>query len=367
MAKRIRLKVLENYTKSLTELGMQRYLGHHKVIRFTSEGYPVYSISLPPLLSPAYANSEINSKYRVIQNRPLPNLASIALTDVCNAKCEHCSFFNSLDDKTKEPLSVEEMKDLLRQSQDLGVSVIDFVGGEPLMHPHWREIFESIDKRKSHVFIFTNGWFLAGAAADLRASGVGAVYVSLDASTAELHDRKRGLPGLFDKAMEGIAAAKKADLTVGISCCIDEEGFSSGELDNIIELGRKHGVHEVLVFDAMPVGRFQKRDDLASEKWSQTTWLDQMMEHVRKYNKDENYPGIYIYAYTTSYLSNGCTGGTGYFYVSPYGEVCPCDFHHIKYGDVREEKLYMIWDKMTRQLGRNGSNWTGCWAKQKKE
>jgi len=360
MTKKVSVKSLANYQKMLTELGMDRYVGHHKIIRYV-DGLPTYSLSIPPLFSSAYANSQVNSMFRVIQNRPLPNLASIALTDKCNAKCEHCSFYSSLDDPGKQMLTADEFKYLIRQSQDLGVSVINIVGGEPLMHPQWQEIFESVDKRKSHLVMFTNGWLLSESAAGLKSAGVGGVYVSIDASSAELHDHKRGLTGLFDKAMIGIAAAKKADLTVGISCCIDEQAFESGELDKIIELGKQHGVHEVLVFDAMPVGRLNKRDDL----WGQKTWLDQMIEHVQFYNQDESYPGILIYAYSTSYLSNGCTGGTGYFYVSPYGDIYPCDFHHHKYGNIREEKLAMIWDKMVQKLGRNGSNWTGCWAKQK--
>ena len=360
MERRISLKAYENYQNELTTMGMDRYCGHHKIIRY-ADGLPVYTLSLPPMLSSAYAYSQVNASYRVIQNRPLPNLASVALTDVCNANCEHCSFFSSLDDNKKQVLSVEEFSDLFRQTQELGASVINIVGGEPLMSPNWREIFKSIDKRKSHLVMFTNGWFLAESAADLKAVGVGGVYVSLDASQAALHDKKRGLPGLYAKAMEGITAAIKADLSVGISCCVDEHAFESGELDNIIELGKRKGVHEILVFDAMPVGRFSKRGDLTGQK----SWLDLMNEKAKRYNEDETYPGVLIYAHMTSYRANGCTAGTGYFYSSPYGEICPCDFHHLKFGNIREEKLYTIWDRMIKQFGCHGSNWNGCWTKQK--
>ena len=362
MAKRLRARHLKNYSFALVEMGLDRYIGHHKIIRYTADGLPVYTNLLPPLFSNAYANQEITQMFRGLQHRPLPALASIALTDVCNAECEHCSFFNDLDDKSKKTLSVNEFKDLIRQCQDLGASVLQFVGGEPLMHPQWREIFESIDKRKSYVQLFTNGWLLEKSVKDLTAAGVGGVYVSIDASQAEEHDRKRGLKGLFEKAMAGIAAAKKADLTVGLSCCINKQDFESGELDNIIELGRRQGVHEVFVFDAVPVGRLCNRNDLRGHQ----DWIDKMIEHVRTaYNQDKNYPGVLIYAYLTSHISLGCDAATCYFYVSPYGEICPCDFYHKKFGNIREEKLSAIWDKMTHELGSHGSNWTGCWAKQK--
>jgi len=206
--------------------------------------------------------------------------------------------------------------------------------------------------------VFTNGWFLAESAADVKAVGIGGVYVSIDSSQSKIHDQKRGIAGLFAKAMDGIAAAKKADLTVGISSCIDEQAFESGELDNIIELAKRQGVHEVLVFDAKPVGRFCDRNDLKG-----SLWTEKMFEHIKKYNDDEKYPGILLYARATSHTGLGCPGGTCYFYMTPYGDICPCDFHSHKFGNVREEKLPLIWDKMVQQLGMHGSNWHGCWAK----
>jgi len=358
---KIRARHYLRYLFALNDTFVERYVGHKKVIRY-AQGLPVYTNLLPPTCSLPFANSETTMKFRNLQHRPLPSIVNIAMTDICNAKCEHCSFFNDLDDSSKKPMSVEEIKDLIRQSANMGVSMFGFVGGEPLMHPHWREIFESVDKEKCHSVVFTNGWFLAESAADMRKAGVGGVYVSIDASQADAHDRKRGLKGLFDKAMAGVAAAKKTDLTVGFSCCIDKNGFESGELDKIIELARKHGVHEVLVFDAIPVGRFCNRDEL----WGFQSWVDDMIEHVRTtYNQDKKYPGVLVYAYFTSHMSLGCDAATCYCYVSPYGDICPCDFYHKKFGNLREEKLYTIWDRMTRELGTKGSNWTGCWAKQK--
>ena len=360
MAKKIKAKSFALYLKARTEFGFEKYCGHHKVIRY-ADGLPIYSIMLPPLCSEAYAHYEVITDISARQNRPLPFLVSVALTDKCNIRCEHCSFYTSVDDPNKKVLSVDELKDAIVQSQNLGASVINFVGGEPLMHPQWREVFASVDKRRSHVFLFTNGWFLAESANDIKAAGVGGVYASIDASTAEAHDKKRGKPGLFKKAIEGIAAAKKAGLTVGISCCIDKEEFESGELDNIIEMGRREGVHEVLVFDATPVGMYSSREDL----WGNQEWLERMIAHVKKYNQDEKYPGVLLYSYLSSYLGMGCAGGTIYYYITPYGDICPCDFYHKTFGNVREEKLAHIWDRMSQQLGAHGSSWTGCRAKQK--
>lgn len=335
------------------------YLNHNKVIHFR-KGFPVYSLSTPPLFSKPSANFFARILYRVLQNKTMPNLLSFAVNDVCNANCQHCSFFESVDDKTKKVLSLSEIRKMMKDAQELGVTVVNLVGGEPLMRPDLGEIIRCIDKDLSSIILFTNGWLLADRAKEISKAGLDGVYVSLDSASAEIHDKKRGTVGLFDKALEGIVVAKKVGLTVGISCCMDENDYKSGELDRIIELAKSKGVHEVLVFDALPVGRYGNREDLIGHK----KWVEEMIEHVKKYNNNVNYPGIIIYAYSTSHAAVGCSGGSNYLYITPYGEICPCDFYHRRFGSIREEPLYKIWERMSSTEGFSSSKWGGCRVKE---
>jgi MoaA/NifB/PqqE/SkfB family radical SAM enzyme len=346
---------LPSFNQNFVTMLYDRYLGHHKIIHFRG-GQPVYSLTLPPYFSKPYTYLTLNLLFRLMQNRALPNLASIAVTDSCNANCQHCSFFSSLDDKNKKVLSFSEMSNLIKQIQDLGVSMINFVGGEPLLHPGILKIISLVDKDKSNVTLFTNGWHLAALAKDLKKVGVGGIYVSLDASEAKTHDLKRGTPGLFSRALVGLTAARKIGLSVGISCCLDEAAFRAGELDKIIQLSKRERVHEVLVFDALPVGKSCQRADL----YGQPAWVEAMIAHVKKYNLDPSYPGVLIYGYTQRHSSIGCAGGVSYLYLTPYGEVCPCDFYHQKFGTIREEKLATLWEKMNQQFAPHGSTWDAC-------
>ncbi len=346
------------YSNSLTEMIYERHLNHHKVIHYRN-GFPVYSNLLPALYSKPCASIVNNLIFRVIQNRPLPSLMSVALTDICNAKCKHCSFFTSID-KNRKIMTTNEIHDLIKQAQDLGVAIINFVGGEPLMHPQIFEIIKMVDKNKSTINLFTNGWFLKEKAIMLKKSGLESLYVSIDASTGRNHDKNRGLPGLFNRAIEGINSAKKAGLTVGISCCVDQATFKSGEFFNLIELARLNKVNEVLIFDTLPVGRSCQRTDLFGHQ----KWVTEMIESVEKYNKNDDYPGILIYAYFASHMAAGCSGGTSYFYASPYGDIYPCDFYHHNFGNIKKEKLTTIWEKMNHQIAPNGTKWGGCRVKE---
>ena len=193
----------------------QIYLNHNKIIHFR-DGYPVYSLMTPALSSKPSANFLSRALFRTIQNRNMPNLMSFAVNDICNAGCEHCSFFTAVEEKGRDILTLEQATKLIADAQDLGVSVINFVGGEPLMRDDLPKIIEAVDKDRSSTLLFTNGWALEERAMELRQAGLDSIFVSIDAANAVQHDEFRRTPGLFDRAIRGIRRAKKLGFSTGI-------------------------------------------------------------------------------------------------------------------------------------------------------
>jgi MoaA/NifB/PqqE/SkfB family radical SAM enzyme len=346
------------FSSALLETSYRIYLNHAKVIHYR-DGHPVYSLSAPALYSRPSANLLARTLYRTIQNRNLPNMMSLAVNDVCNARCEHCSFFEGVEDPTRTVMTTEQTAEIIRQAQELGVSVLNFVGGEPLLRKDLPELIASVDKDLTTTIVFTNGSILADRAASLRKAGLDSVYVSLDSADAAEHDRFRGTKGLFDKAVAGIRKARLLGMSVGISCTITPESFARGEMAQIVELGRQLGVHEVLVFDAMPTGRYSARTDLVDNQG----WVEEMIQAAVPFNRDPSYPGVLVWAYTSGYRAVGCSCGTSYFYVSPYGDVMTCDFNHAVFGNALSTPLYQVWDAMTSREEFNHAAWGGCKVK----
>ena len=90
---------------------------------------------------------------------------SFAVTDECNARCEHCSFYEGVEEPGRHVLTFDESVKLIADAQQLGVSVINFVGGEPLMRDDLPQLVEAVDKDLSTTLLFTNGWALEDAPA----------------------------------------------------------------------------------------------------------------------------------------------------------------------------------------------------------
>lgn len=323
-----------------------KVIGWHK-------GYPSYYLLAPPLMSRPACNSLLTRIMSIYQWRKLPDLVSVAVTDKCNANCEYCSFKSM--EKNAPVLSTDDLKDAIRQCQELGAATIILAGGEPLMREDIGDIIASADKDLSQVILFTNGYYLKQRAKDLKKAGLTSVIVSIDSARKDLHDHKKGCEGLFDKALEGIARARKEKLLVGISSVLSRTDLSDGSIEALFDLGKKLRVNGMLLFDAIPTGGYADQSDVAFS----SSELRQLIDVCAEYQRKNHYPGIHPYAYSKSHQGIGCAGGVSQCYISPYGDVCPCDFMPVSMGNIKDEPLYRLWDRFSDQ-GFSCTALSGC-------
>lgn len=132
-----------------------------------------------------------------------PVLCNYYVTYRCNAKCSFCDIWEKPSPYVTTENALQNLKDLKR----LGVNVIDFTGGEPLLH---RELPELLKMAKDLGFITTvttNALLYPKMAHKLKGL-IDMLHFSLDSPDAEIHNKSRGV-ALFDKFMESIEVAKE--------------------------------------------------------------------------------------------------------------------------------------------------------------
>jgi len=338
----------------------KKFFNNYDKISGWYKGYPSMSFYTPPLLSKPSINSLITKLMSLYQWRKLPEIMSIGITDECNCNCNYCSFTSMK--KNEDILSTDLIIKTIKEGQILGVSTISLVGGEPLMNNDIIKIINAVDKNLSQIIMYTNGYYLKHNAKELKKAGLTAVIVGIDSYDPDTHDKIRGKKGLFDKAVEGIKEAKKYGLLAGISSVIYKEDLLNNNIDNLIKLSKKLKINEHIFFDAIPTGNLAGKNDLL--------WTDEDYEKLIKlceyYDNKKKYPHIFPYAYLKSYRSIGCTGGVTYIYVSPYGDVCPCDFNTTGVGNVKNEKLSDLWDKFNEKIDFDKTCLYGCRTQIKK-
>jgi radical SAM family uncharacterized protein len=162
-----------------------------------------------------------------------PVIAGHKLLYRCNLECAMCPFWRREDENL---LSVDDEVRMMDALVRAGVSFLGFEGGEPLLRRDLPEILAESHQR-FHTSLVTNGWLLRNRIDDL-APHLDLLFVSLD-GIGDLHDRLRGIPGSFSKAVEGIRAVR-GRVPVAISSTLTQENLDDAE--KVVALARRLGV-----------------------------------------------------------------------------------------------------------------------------
>ena len=305
------------------------------------DGGNVYNLYNPPHPSPAGMRFLSRKVRMMLQKMAFPVTANLAITHRCQCQCIHCSA-DPFKDPSREELSVDEIKTVVDGALDMGASLIIYVGGEPMLREELYELIEHVDKSKAVVMIFTNGLLLTKEnVKKLKDAGLFSLNISIDHSESLLHDEFRKVVGCYEKAFDGARRARDAGILTGISTYATHENLRDGHLEKLLQKANKEGFAEVTIFNCIPSGRFLKD----ASKILGPAERKAVIALAKKYY--ETTPmGINAMALINSPLGVGCYGANSQFYMTAYGDINPCDFNPINFGNVRDMSIQAIWKKM---------------------
>lgn len=164
-----------------------------------------------------------------------PRVLTLYVTSACNAKCQHCFYWQNLNQKAD--LSLSEIATL---SESLGkVDKLLIAGGEPFLRRELPDICELFFQNNGVriVSIPTNGLTPKLISKQLRrilevAEGrTIRLNLSLD-GTESMHDEIRVVPGNFQKVVETYELAislqvEYPNLTIGINSCVMDKNYEN--------------------------------------------------------------------------------------------------------------------------------------------
>jgi len=305
-------------------------------------GMPAYDLTQPPLQSaPGARVLRTGLNYMLLKKEARPINMVLMTNMACDMKCRHCSARTYMRSGRK-PLAYEEIIDLVDQFVELGGASFILSGGEPSLHPRVLDIVAHVPKDKAVVSMFTNGSQMVKLADELKSAGLFGTLVSLDSTDPGEHDRVRGMQGGYDRAMAAVEKLKSLGMLVGLSTYITRAGHARGDFQSIVRLGTELGVHQVFVFDTVPTGALLKEKDLVLRQQDR----DELRELTKAQNANPVGPAIMGQSWVNSREGFGCFAGFYQLYVNAAGDVMPCDFTPITFGNIREERLETIWKRL---------------------
>ena len=335
----------------LQELKLCKIVKHGRSIRF--------SLNVPRWPSKPFdrmvAGGGLNITAAGTPAKRQVDMALLAVTRKCAYRCAHCyERFNIADDDT---VPVGSWRKTIRDLQDLGTSVIVLSGGEPMRRPDaLLEILRTADHDRSEFHLHTAGdGVTAENASALKDAGLQAAGIGLDDCLPERNDDLRGRPGAFAEALRALRHFQDAEIFTYLNMCLTRDLVRSGRLADYLEMAKNLGVGIVRFLEPRPCGSYLSGDPEGLFSEADRTAVAGFYEKANLDPSYRDHPLISYEAYYEAPERMGCMmGGLSHLYIDSLGNVEPCVFVPVSFGNILEEGFPAIYARMRTAIPRPG-------------
>lgn len=282
-----------------------------------------------------------------------PLHVNIDLTYRCNLRCVMCEVWrkeSTVFGRAQEELTTEDLKRLILELHALGVKVITFSGGEPLVRSDVFDVLGFAKAQKLIVTLVTNATLInREAARKLAELKLDYLTVSLDAVSPPLNDEIRG-EGTFRRAVDALRMLHEMNAKVKTTINTVVSRLNYHEMPKIVMFARQLGVSQVNfqpVFDrpGIPMSILATTPEVCPDlQASVAETLKASRKHHVHVGPAEYMNLIAVSPYhRSSFLTRlDCCMVHLSCAVNAFGDVVPCWFLP-SVGNVRKTRLGEIW------------------------
>lgn len=304
----------------------------------------------------------LNDKY--IFDRA-PNRAYWEVTRACDLSCRHC---RAEADPFACPgeLTHEQGKALIDRLAAFGEPLphVVLTGGDPLKRNDLFQLIAYAQSRGLGVSVSPSGTPLLtpDTVAKIKQAGVDAISLSIDGSTAQIHDDLRGVPGCYARTMEAARAATAVGLMYQVNTLVSEETVD--DLPAIAQLVSSLRAARWSLFFLVTVGRGTVLRPISSERCETLfRWLASLSlegtpvittteaphfrriqaEHRRSMGSSGNVTPQHPARPGHSHGGAGIRDGNGIVFISSVGDIHPSGFLPLMAGNVKTDDLVAVY------------------------
>jgi MoaA/NifB/PqqE/SkfB family radical SAM enzyme len=237
--------------------------------------------------------------------------------------------------KDEAVLGLSDYRRIVEQAEDMDNLSFNITGGEPLLWDGLDALIPVLKPEKHYISIQTNGLLLTKERAIRLADlGVNCITTSLDSPNRNVHNRFRGSKQSYDGVLDAVKHGKKAGMQVLVGTTVTHGNLRSTELVEVIRLVNSLGAICLLNL-AVPCGNWEGNRDVVL-RGTDRDYLMELMDRFPATSTDHE-PGR---------NEKGCPAAMEKVYITPYGDVLPCPFIHVSFGNIRTGRLQDIVAKM---------------------
>ncbi len=286
-------------------------------------------------------------------------LVAWEVTRSCNLNCVHCRASSERGPYPGE-LSTESCLRVLNEISETGRPIVILTGGEPLLREDIFDLARHGNDLGLRMVMATNGTLLTPEITRrMQESGIQRVSISIDGAGAESHDRFRQVQGAYAGALAGIEELRRTGIAFQINTTVTRHNLD--EVPKLLDLAVKLGAAAHHLFLLVPTGRARDMVDQEIESMEYERllhWFDNMRDQVPLHLKATCAPHYYrilrqearargekvtFETHGLDAVTRGCLGGTGFCFVSHEGIVQPCGYLELPCGDLKTSTFGEVW------------------------
>ncbi|MCL2787146.1 MAG: radical SAM protein [Micrococcales bacterium] len=293
-----------------------------------------------------------------------PKRIYFEITRACNLACRHC--FNNSHFPLPHELSLDEILDVNRQAEEMGVFEIRYTGGECTRHPDFRAIVDDARRRGLYVSIGTNGVYSPEQLEWLPTSGVDWFIISLDGDR-DTNDAIRGR-GSYDAVMTTLAAlATHPHLRVRLNMVVARNNVAT--IADVAQVAADTGVASLNLIPLRPYGRATRHMTQAMFSKADFYAFISEVNRLRVLHPHVDFSTTIDLLDPTKTTSHDrlvrkhrtCAAGIEACVVGPLGHVYGCSYSPASFpdtidetsaafiaGSLRDDPLATIWSESAR-------------------
>ena len=279
----------------------------------------------------------------------------ISVTSACRFNCQHC--YQKLD-KGKD-VGMEFLVDAVKYLQDHGMGFINVEGGEPfLVYDRLKRLCDAIDPRSEILINSTGDGITRERLLELKSKGnLMGIMFSLHTDEPDKLNRFMGSDNAWQVLVSGIESCHSAGVPVTFNSCLRREDYYNGTFERVMDRARDFGGMLIQMIKPKPAGAWLEGGaDLFSPDD-----IKLMKEKMLAYNNIHSlrsYPAIAPMIIDEDHSHFGCTaGGTDRFYINAKGDVQPCEFLNLSFGNIALEPFDAIYTRMRDTFRIPGDCW----------
>ena len=261
--------------------------------------------------------------------------AWLELTDGCNCNCLHCygAFGKPKKEELQKEMGLSEWKTTIDEIFDLGCRSLQFIGGEPMASPHFKELLSyAFELGFERIDVFTNLTLVNDAIVTLLKKTKASVRFSIYGYDEESHDAITQRKGSFKRLDEAITKLQKEGIPLSPAVILMKE--NQDHLPKIIDY---------LHSKNLPYNGFDTVRRVRHSAQESHCVSDPEINKKRLLLKPNFKTSLYHYSMSLKW--NNCWFGK--VCISSHGDILPCIFaRDLKMGNLLGDEHQSIREKL---------------------